>query len=186
MFLQLEPTGSLSCPELVSTPAVRVGASIAATNVAMLGETAGSWAACSDGRKCSGPGTFQPMGGPLGASFGVGDKVHLQGDVTALCSYSLAHNASDGSSTSRFRSPPCFGWSCFANNRNPTTCTPTSGCLAALPAVSRDPVGPKEAKKMSLVTNVSLHYCRHLFRPLHAPNQQFESPDTRRRLCILC
>lgn len=80
---KLEPTESLSCPELVSTAAVRVGASVATTDVAMLGETHGSWAASSDGRKCNGPGTFQPMGGPLGASFGVGDKVTTCVDLSS-------------------------------------------------------------------------------------------------------
>lgn len=52
-------------------PGARFGVSSVATNVAMLGQSATSWAFASSGRKCGGGGGFLPFGAP----FGIGDEV---------------------------------------------------------------------------------------------------------------
>lgn len=73
VVMQLKPSVTSPAAELDSTPAVRVGVSRTPTGVAMLGETAGSWAFDSGGCKCGGGDGFLPYNG---SGFRVGDRVH--------------------------------------------------------------------------------------------------------------
>lgn len=69
-------------PELDAAPGVRVGVSCASTDVAMLGESATSWAYSSLGKKCGGGGGFLPYG----VRFGVGDEVISLFHMCVACS----------------------------------------------------------------------------------------------------